>query len=390
MKRSFLVVLGPLILLIACQEKTHYGHTYPLGKNLEFGSQKVGFMPISETDFSRVSNTPESEFRNVDFGLWYPASGNNLKRIEYIDYLKAFENKPIDSIRADYISQESFLGQVDKLILDKNLSISTNAIHQAKPLDESFPLIIYVGKANDFVYGNTVLFEYIASHGYVVLSLPPKIPKVEQESMSLDNLKDIRFAVNVVKRLLPFVDVSRMATIAYEIGGVSAMVFTIENPNVKAHVSLQGAVGSDFGWSFSKTVFKNNPSDIKTPVLHFGSEGYERETNYIMGEASFETADSIYNTTRYFSFLENSVPLGVSSHLVISWVNPLLEIKDEYEIDKSGIAQSYENVLKQTLMFLNLYVKKDGDKAKLEELILNSHKNNFIKHPESDPVKLLK
>jgi len=383
MKRCFLATFTLLLFLSACREQKDSGQTYSLGKQLDWGSYEVGFKSFSKTDYSRASLHPETPFRSVGFGIWYPAASAGKKRIKYIDYLRIFGKKSLDSIRIDYMGQESFLGKVDTSVLSDNLSINTRAGYRARPLDEAFPLIVYAGKANDPIYGNTVLFEFLASHGYVVLSLPPKVPQDNPESMSVNNLNDIRFAINYVKREFPFVDLSRMATIGYEIGGVSSAAWTIENPNVKAHVSLQGALGSNFGWSFSKSLYYNELSDLSAPVLHFGSDSYERKPKFLMGEATFETADSIYNATRYFSFLENSVPLGVNSHLIMSWVHPLVSIKDEYQIDKSAINQGYVKMLEQTLMFLDVHVKKEGDPEKLNQLILNSHKKNFIKTTRS-------
>jgi len=386
MKEFFLAACGLLMFLSSCEERSEYKQTYPLGKDLEWGTYKVGFKSISEYDYSRSSFLPKNPFRSVEFGLWYPAISKGEQEAAYIDYLSIFEKKSPDSVRADYSGQKSFLGKIDTSILSDNLSIITKAIHQAKPRDEPFPLIVYSGKANDPIYGNTVLFEFLAGHGYVVLSLPPKVPKVNPESMSVENLNDIRFAINHVKRELPHVDVSRMATVAYEIGGVSSVAWTNENANVKAHVSLQGAIGSFFGWSFSKSLYHNNLRDIKASILHFGSNPYEIEPKYIMGESTFETSDSLYNARRYFSFLENSVPLGVSSHLVMTWVDPLVAIKDDYKIDKTGIHLGYEHMLEQTLMFLDVYLKEEGGVEDLNELILNSHKKNFIKPEDSFSV----
>ena len=378
-----------LSLLLSCQRAEKLNHEYPLGQNLEFGEYAVGFKVFHEPDFSR-GIFPESGSkqkginamgaRRVSFGLWYPAKSQNTgKHLKYFDYMKVCYGPNVDSLRKSYLEQPIFLGDADTNILVKTTNMLTLAEHNAQPLSDAFPLIIYAGKPNDLIPGNSVLFEYLASHGYVVLSIPPKLTEVTLEALSLNNFEDMSFAINHIKSMLPTLDISRIATVGYEIGGISTVAMAIRHPDVKAHLSINGAVGSWFGWQFAKPIHYNNLQDLKVPILHIGTGGYDQPSTSSLGEAYFETVDSIPNSKRYFSYLENSVPLGVSSHLILSWILPLKSVKEKYHVDKKNIVQGYESMLETSLLFFDTYLKNEKQVGAFDQYILSKDERNFIK-----------
>ena len=376
----YLIIL--VILSLSCEnekENLTNSHSYPIASDLEWGKYSVGFMSSNEMVSANNELPNIEDVRQVDFGIWYPAKRSNKKSMQYLDYLKTFDTKSEDSIRYLYSHQQSFLGQLDSSVLANNLSIQTNAVHMAEPVKEKYPLIIYIGRANDLVYGNSFLFEFLSSQGYVILSLPPKTPKSKNDSMVRTNLNDLKTVISYLKSNYNYIDYSKIATIAYEIGGVSAIALTMEDSSIRAHISMQGAIGSFFGLSFLQPIPDINIKEFKAPVLHFGSPGYEKEPKQIAGESYFETADSIPFSKKYFSYLDRTVPLGVSSHLVLSWVNPLVGVKEGYQVDKDGVKKCYSEMLVHTLMFVDFYLKEKGDEKQLNKLIMSNHQRNFIK-----------
>jgi len=353
--------------------------TYPLAQELEFGKYSVGFQSVQETDFGRGTFSDADGHRPVSFGVWYPAKRTGQRRrMRYLDYMRYPDRTIADSIQDAYVRQHSFLGDLDTSMLLRNIRVVTHSLWRAPVIGESVPLVIYAGRANDLIYGNCFLFEYLASHGYAVLSLPPQPTKGDLESMPLNNVNDIYFAINYLKREMPNLDVSQIATMGYEVGGVSTAALAIGNPHVKAHISLQGAVGSWFGWQFAKNLYPNDLKDMSIPVLHIGTGTYEREPTYVMGESTFETSDSMYNARRYFYYLAPSVPLGVSSHLIMTWVQPLISIKKEYDINEASITAGYAQIVNLTHQFLDVYLLNKDAKG-LETTIMSGHQRNFIK-----------
>lgn len=166
-----------------------HAQTPPLWGNLDPGPFKVGFKIIYRLDYSR-SWKPKydthgqlqsgSRVRPIRIDVWYPADVQaHVSRMPYKDYV--YYNAPTgDRVFAEanemlerraVSSFHNFLKGDDAF--NALMSTPTAAIRNAPPINRKSPLIIYSGGLNDSLQAsNAVLFEYLASHGYVVATVP--------------------------------------------------------------------------------------------------------------------------------------------------------------------------------------------------------------------------
>ena len=238
---------------------------------LEPGPFSVGFTVQHLYDHSRTfknkldyfgERIPGEIARPVQISLWYPTShpstGEPMAARVYYD-LTATETEFSDPNQemldsslhelARILTMEWETSQDDRPgvmnRLDSLFAEGTYAWLNATPADGPFPLVLHLPGYNTSANHHFPLFEYLASHGYVVAAVPNMgaySRSIDHEGMSLDvQARDLEFALSVV-RGLPFVDPGRVATTGMSWGGLSNVLFATRNANVDAVVTFDGAV----------------------------------------------------------------------------------------------------------------------------------------------------
>src|SRR5262249_13175752 len=115
--------------------------------------------------------------------LWYPASkSGEAERMPHRDYLGIRSHDPLlarfSTKLAEYNraviakevmgKKEAELNEREKSLLDEFLDTPTACIRDAAPARGSFPLVVYHSGAVSSFEDNSVLCEFLASHGFVV------------------------------------------------------------------------------------------------------------------------------------------------------------------------------------------------------------------------------
>lgn len=164
---------------------------YPQWGALQAGPYKVGFRVIHTYDYTR-GYWPKVDYqgrvdtletaRPMQISLWYPAvapaddapmvfgdyialkaSARGLPRTTEADRREAVEalrRGPLNPFFPEGVSDED---------LQRVLQTPTAAIQEADAAAGTFPLVIHTGFS---LSGQSVLLEYLASHGYVVAAVP--------------------------------------------------------------------------------------------------------------------------------------------------------------------------------------------------------------------------
>jgi hypothetical protein len=153
--------------------------------------------------------------RPVLVKLWYPAADAAAPRLRYRDYLDA---PPVTEFRGLSERISRFLGRSAKRSV---LSAVTPSCRECAPAIGRFPVVGYFPGAGGTFAENTTLFEYLAGHGYVVVSsLYPSadlrhLPnnRTEPELAIADMQALLRWS-----RSLPFADASRVGAIGHSFG----------------------------------------------------------------------------------------------------------------------------------------------------------------------------
>jgi pimeloyl-ACP methyl ester carboxylesterase len=148
---------------------------------------------------------------------------------------------------------------------------------------------------NDYQQESTVLWEYLASHGYVVATVPQFGPDLARHGLSftLEDLgiqqRDVSFALSHVRRL-PYVDARHVGVVGHSSGGVVGLLLASENTSVAALVSLDGSITTEDGRDLLAQA-SWDPRSMRAPVLNV----YAAEKRGL----TFSVLDSLVRADRY-------------------------------------------------------------------------------------------
>ncbi len=160
--------------------------TPPLWHGLDAGKYQVGFQRIWELDGSRIwprSTTLDSldgiVARPIRVDIWYPASSCPAKMTlgEYFRIeapAPAFDDMTFLTRRWDEYSYRSLAG--DSTAFERLIAAETAACAGSPAAPGRFPLVIYSAGWFNRCPDNTILAEYLASHGFVVATVPQLNP----------------------------------------------------------------------------------------------------------------------------------------------------------------------------------------------------------------------
>lgn len=232
----------------------------PLWYTLEPGPHLPGFRRIWSEDASRiwprspaVDSASGPVARPIRVDVWYPAedcAGDD--RMQLGDYLEMdapsphFEDLQFLTHRWNEYSYRGLA--TDSAAYDRLMSAETAACDGAEPSPGRFPLVVYSAGWFNRSPDNTVLAEYLASHGFVVAALPQVNPGLWTFDFTSDapaietQIRDMEIAVALLRED-PAVDRRRIAAVGYSTGGDVALLLQGRNPLIRA------VVGMDASWT---------------------------------------------------------------------------------------------------------------------------------------------
>ncbi|WP_158594639.1 tetratricopeptide repeat protein [Ulvibacterium marinum] len=258
-----------------------------------YGNYGVGFQTFNILDksrsFSLDRNSPgmgsdKTIFRPIQVCVWYPAEAVDKSPMKYDEYffLMAHETGKIDLSKTSRDSLlENFLEteQVDTKILEKELKVNMRAIENAAPnTTQKFPVLIYGPSWSSSAYENALLSEFLASHGYVVISSPSVGP--EKRDMPISRIgvetqaRDMEFLFSILDTL-PNADTDRVAIAGFSLGGLSNVLMMARNSSVDAWIGIDPSIHEAYDF------FEDSPYEdyrrFSKPTLFINSLGYMNE-----------------------------------------------------------------------------------------------------------------
>ena len=334
----------------------------PLWRNLEPGSYRVGYKTILTYDLSRSSISRDASGREIrsahlgrqmQIGVWYPttSSRSSMQFEEYVyllarelDFSPLTENQRQQAITS--FMREPLSRGVSDAKLQRLLKIKTAAIKNAPPTGR-FPLVVYAHVAPS---GNNIMCEYLASHGYVVATIPWKGTFEYNLDVGLTGvetqIKDIEFAIGLLRKE-PNVDGNKIATIGMSFGAISTLGLQSRNSDVDALISLDGGIGSPFGAAVVQRTPYHTLSRISAPLLHlYGSNVAGTDLNFL---------NSLKYSRRYFIAFPGMRHADFTNQGMLEHFIP--STRDRPQGDSK---QGFEWVCRYALRFLNAYLKIDN------------------------------
>ena len=368
------------------------------GENLElmYGKFQVGFRSYKKDDNTR-SYTRLYDWDNkvlarpIPISIWYPTekilAKSKLKVKDYMTILK--QEEEWESLPNDRIL--SWFYYTDNEKNRKQFEIETKAYLNAQPTKGKFPVVIYAPSYQASSVENFALCEFLASHGYIVLSCPSR----GTENRFLDGgttrdietqARDIEFLIAETS-LLTNADSDKLAVIGFSFGGISNILAQMRNERIKALVCLDGSIKYQFDKLLSSSYA--NLLRVDVPFIFMSQKDIPLS---VMNEDKIDTTlnrrfdfyDSLkYSQAYYLKFND-------LTHSYFSSMGILFQDRDSRQ-DKSDkeIIASYGWVTNYTLHFLNAFLKDNKSSKQFldNDPISNGVAMNSISLKSKKPAK---
>jgi len=377
--------LTALLIFVLFQANIIYGQTSLNEIDLNNGKYEVGFRHYTTSDstrtYSRINDHSNKIIaRPIPVSIWYPSEKNKdsneqLKILDYFQILKEeeeWEFLPSEQILNWFYYSNTPANQ-------NHLKELTKAYPEIEFANGKFPIIVYAPSFQASSIENFALCEYLASHGYIVISSPSR--GTETRWFSNNNAKEMETQARDVEFLIkevgknPMANYNKIAIMGFSFGGLSNVIAQNRNEKIKAIVSLDGTE------RYQYVLLKESPffdfKKINVPYIHMAQkeipEKVLKEDN-IKAELNtkFELYDSISNSTAFRFKFHNL------THSYFSTLGILFANRDKRQ-DKSDseIMESYKWASTYTLNFLNAFLKNDDKALKFIE---NSPSDNGVRN----------
>jgi len=364
MPRPILYLLFLTLIFTACHQR----------EQQTFVSLKVYKEYDSTRNFDTTSKS-KNIYRPVRIDVFYPSTEKPLQAsLTYGNLVDMYEqrfnyNTPIDACKKTSLDMATaFAGYFHVDAATKFLQYKTGINENLSFPQKQYPLVIYAASMNGSSWENAVLFDSLASHGYIVAAVSSvgKFPGFMSDAVDVnEQVQDILYTIQFMKNL-PFIDGDDIGIASWSMGGTSAAKAAMLTKEIKCMLSFDGtdihAYGDDTAWDREynqiRAIPPYSPQSIDIPYMYLRSEHPKK-------------VDSIYNTQalasskdKYFLKFANAIHEDFSSLPVVAkQVQPSIPgVRTKY----------YGDISKLTLLFFDEYLKKEGDKnvgAYIDQLV---------------------
>jgi len=255
--------------------------------NLEKGAYTVGFSSYKVYDHSRkYALGQDSISRPLLIHLWYPALDNSksvaLDYKHYIDLIAQREDygvskSDIDNMSFNYVKAYSDYAK-SNFALDTSISAgqilaSPVDARGGLPLpvnDPALPLLIYAPSNGKASVQNHMICEYLASHGFMILSVasagPNSINREPMEESTIAQVLDMEYILDYAADSLQ-IQYSSLGLFGFSTGGNAIALFQMRNKQVRAVLSMDGSQE----YSYYMKLYKMQDFDLqKTDIPYLG------------------------------------------------------------------------------------------------------------------------
>lgn len=370
---------------------------------LEVGPHEVGFRIIQTYDRSRAFQ-PATDFagdstgrewaRPIQILLWYPAESAAERSVDYRDIVAA-EHTQVDFVplspdrfsRArqihDFLLRRNFqnggegvLDEVLDNVLESLWEAKTGAWWSAEPAAGRFPLLVWSGNSATY---NSVLCEYLASHGYVVASAPgigrwsleyaDFVPNPVHLATQSD---DLGFVVGHLPEAFSWIDGDRLALAGFSTTNLATLLFQMKNMTADAVISVEGHDRYSSGGRTVPQAPGYDPKRFRVPLLYLEApaSGQRRDTTLFDALKYSPRYLATFPALRHQELTSRAAALGILA-------------PDTRGIADAAVAKGYRSASRYLLKFLDAFVKKDSQAL---ESLTQSPKGGSVRTFAAEPA----
>jgi len=337
--------------------------------SLDNGKYSVGFQHYLAVDstrtYKRIFDWNNKVIpRQIPVSIWYPSVDDPSKNaqlaiIDYMEILKEeeeWEHLPNEQILNWFYYQNTPENQA-------HLNEKSTAYLHASTTSEKFPIIIYAPSYQASSIENFALCEFLASHGYVIISSPSR--GTETRFLEGGTEKDMETQARDLEFLLKEVggrqdvDPNKIATMGFSFGGLSNVLFQMRNSSIKAIVSLDGSI------KYQYSTLQESPysaiEKVNVPFIHMAQKDIPKE---VMIADNIDT--TLNQNFDFYSDLVNSRAYSLKfhnlTHSYFSTLGVLFGERDpRQDRSDSKIMESYKWMAFYTLNFFDAFLKNDRE-----------------------------
>jgi tetratricopeptide (TPR) repeat protein len=363
-------------VLVALASPPATGQDPLLWGSLKPGPNAVGYRALYRFDHTRQydpefvtdpTKPPLHKPRPIFITVWYPAQETDAKPMEYRQYLDVSSD---DALIAPFVKRlsrhvvnvvsEEAVGKepanrtpVETAAFERLLATRTFAVKDAPPAEGRFPVVIHHPGLGGTPDDNSVLFELLASHGYVVLS--SAYPNNDAQGVAIGSdlhtsFRDLEF-LSRFARELPFADADRLGAMGHSWGAIAVLHWAaLPDSVLRAFVTLDsgfeyGAV-EDCGVEALVFHMRTNEGNIRAAALRFAST--ERNPNFDFLESHLRHAP------RYEAAVAS---LTHNDYLTHGAIRPAL-LPEKWPDPKGARRTSYDRLCRHVLLFFDAMLKQ--------------------------------
>jgi dienelactone hydrolase len=281
--------------------------------------------------------------------IWYPAEPTDARPLTFGRYVDGADGR--ESFRTRVATYGFSLSDAE---LDELLSSETAAIEKAPRASGPFSLLVFGTGLTGPFYLNTVLCEYLAGRGYVVVAIPslPAREDVEPayDALAVDaQIRDMEFAIQALHDY-PEVADGPIGLVAWSLGGVAQALLQMKNPDVGAVVSLDAATGYAYGDKLLESSIFFEPRRATAAFLHATDS---RESGQV--PKSFRYYDEIAQGRSYLLTIEGA------THAEFTSLAAVVPLKIASVEGREGAIERYRRLCLYVARFLDASLRNDRD-----------------------------
>lgn len=374
---AFLLTLQTLSLACICQTNSNY-----FDKVLK-GKYNVGFKRYYHTNNARIFvDTCYSEknrmARPTIINLWYPTHAGKGKKIKISDLIRFKSDNPTQHRFNDLMTASQYKLSMFYTYADRNgdsfdssittwktdtktkflkyYNLTTNALLNAPMANKQFPLVVYHPGLGGTADDSFLFAEYLASHGYVVISGAYQSNDCTDISIgwNLDiSLNEIDVLLAFAKEKIPNVDITKVIGAGHSYGAQAMLAYAAISAT-----PVLGFIINDNTADYEETYKLQGFQKLKDRIYPKLKQITKPLFVVARTSATFKIIDSLKYCNRYYLKIPNMDHNDFTSQGAIAKLI-------EYDISKDfkNLKQPYINYIFQiqaSLKFMESVLNKTG------------------------------